>query len=71
MQHLALLIDRRENFTMSNNNDHSGDFNCVLKNTDSTGNINFRKALQKIESSFGLDDEWKTDPLKAVYTHYT
>ena len=53
------------------NNDHRGDFNCILTNTDCTGNMHFSKALKKVVSGFGLVDVWETVPPRTVYTHYT
>ena len=46
-------------------------FNCVLTNTDCTGNMNFSKALEKIVWDFGLVAVWETVLPRGVYTHYT
>jgi hypothetical protein len=47
-----------------------GDFNCVLTNTDSTGNIKFRKALEKVVRGFGLVDVGKLS-LQGQYIQIT
>jgi exonuclease III len=48
-----------------------GDFNCVLSQTDCTGNINYSKALDRVVCGFDLTDVWETILPRAIYTHYT
>jgi len=48
-----------------------GGFNCVLSQTDCTGNINYSKALDGVVRGFDLTDVWETINPRAIYTHYT
>jgi len=48
-----------------------GDFNCVLNQTDSTGHFNYRKALDGLFRDFELQDKWRADPKRTVFTHYS
>ena len=47
------------------------DFNCVLNQTDSTGHFNLSKALDGIVRGFELQDMWRADPLRTVFSHYS
>jgi hypothetical protein len=44
-----------------------GDFNCVLSQTDCTGNINYSKALDRMVRGFDLIDVWETIPPPELY----
>jgi len=44
-----------------------GDFNCVLTQTD----FNYSKALDGLGRGFELQDMWRADPLRTVFTHYS
>ena len=48
-----------------------GDFNCVLSQTDCTGNMNYSKVLNKLVQGLELTDVWKTTNNRAIYTQYT
>jgi len=48
-----------------------GDFNSVLNQTDSTGQFNYSKALDGLVRGFELQDMWRADPLRTVFTHYS
>jgi hypothetical protein len=43
----------------------------VLDPTDSTGAADRSAALERIVNGFGMQDAWRTDPTRKVYTHYT
>jgi exonuclease III len=48
-----------------------GDFNCVLSQTDRTGNMNYSTALDRMVRGLDLTDVWETISTRAIYTHYT
>jgi hypothetical protein len=54
----------------SPHDDHRGDFNCVLSQTDCTGNINYSKALERVVRDFDLTDVWETTPQIYIYALY-
>jgi exonuclease III len=49
----------------------AGDFNCNIDKTDSTGAINYSRALNNIVQGLGLIDGWETTKTRGGYTHYT
>jgi exonuclease III len=49
----------------------AGDFNCNIDKTDSTGAINYSRALNNIIQGLGLIDGWETTQTRGGYTHYT
>ena len=49
----------------------SGDFNCILSPSDSTGNFSHSNALANLIRGFSLTDAWKQDPLRPAYTHHS
>jgi exonuclease III len=48
-----------------------GDFNCVLKATDSTGHGSFSRSLATLVQGYALHDAWQAGPDSNAYTHYT
>jgi exonuclease III len=48
----------------------AGDFNCILKNTDATGQNSYSKALAQIVRGLDLTDAWRTNTGRTTYTHY-
>jgi len=48
-----------------------GDFNCVLIQTDNTGHFNYSKALDRIIRGVELQDVWRANPLRTIFTHYS
>ena len=48
----------------------SGDFNCVLHPTDTTGPFTTSRALSEVRG-LALSDAWSQDPQRPVYTHYS
>ena len=49
----------------------AGDFNCVLKNTDTTGKPTLSRALNQLISGLDLYDAWEDTENANAYTHYT
>jgi hypothetical protein len=49
----------------------AGDFNCHIDKADSTGAINYSRALNNIIHGLGLIDGWDTTKTRGGYTHYT
>jgi endonuclease/exonuclease/phosphatase family metal-dependent hydrolase len=48
----------------------AGDFNCILNNTDATGQNSYSKALAQIVRGLDLTDAWCTNTARTTYTHY-
>jgi len=48
-----------------------GDFNCALNDTHSIGQLNYSKALDGLVRGFELQDIWRADSLRIVFTHYS
>jgi endonuclease/exonuclease/phosphatase family metal-dependent hydrolase len=48
-----------------------GDFNCVLRATDATGQGVFSRSLATLVHCYALRDAWQPSPERRVYTHYT
>jgi exonuclease III len=48
-----------------------GDFNCVLRATDATGQGVFSRSLATLVHGYALRDAWQPSPERKVYTHYT
>jgi exonuclease III len=49
----------------------AGDFNCVLLQTDSTGQGNLSKTLEKLVRGLSLQEACDSQQLRHKYTHYT
>jgi exonuclease III len=47
-----------------------GDFNCVLRPEDVTGQFSASHALQALVASFQLRDTWDQDPQRPTFIHY-
>jgi len=47
-----------------------GDFNCVINPADTSGSFQNSRALTDMIRGLHLDDTWKQDRNKPVYTHY-
>jgi exonuclease III len=48
-----------------------GDFNCVLSQSDTTGQWNYSKALANLVTGLGLTDVGESSLTGTAYTHYT
>ena len=48
-----------------------GDFISELNQTDSTGHFNYSKALNRLDRGFQLQNMWRADPSRNVFTHYS
>ena len=49
----------------------AGDFNCILSQTDSTGQRNYSSALANLVNGLGLTDVYETKATRRIHTHYT
>jgi hypothetical protein len=49
----------------------SGDFNCVVNPTDTTGTLHFSRALPKLLTGLELRGTWNRGNNQPLYTHYT
>jgi hypothetical protein len=48
-----------------------GDFNCVLKSGDTTGNFNYSRALDALVGGMELHDAWQGGANRPGYTYYS
>jgi hypothetical protein len=48
----------------------AGDFNCIIKSTDSTGNVPCSKALEKMVKGLRLHCVWDVLKGRHGFTHY-
>jgi len=46
-----------------------GDFSCTLEASDTTGNINYSRALADLVRGLSLTYSWLSNPKRKVYTH--
>ena len=49
----------------------AGEFNCVLSQTDSTGQRKYSSARANLVNGLGLTDVYETNAKRSIYTHYT
>jgi len=49
----------------------AGDFNCVLSNSDSTGQRTCSRTLGRLIQGLRLQDAWDQKPSRQAYNHYT
>jgi exonuclease III len=49
----------------------SGDFNCVIATSNTTGHYNHSRALAELIHGFALKDTWQQNPTNPTYTHYS
>ena len=48
----------------------SGDFNCILGASNTTGGFTYRRALAELVHGLALTDTWQDNPTRKVYTHH-
>ena len=63
---LAYLLTTEPQFIVM-----GGDFNCVLKRDDTTGNFSYSRALDALVGGMDLHDAWQGGANRPGYTHYS
>ena len=49
----------------------SGDFNCILEDSDTTGGFTYSRALSELVHGLALTNTWHGNPTRKAYTHYS